>query len=168
VDVGRPRSRAPEEGERHQERQDYGCAAAHAQLASPGDHMQIASAERTAAEGGAAFSTEPYPGWSGITYGFPHEDRTRPHVPGQLDLGPWRWLDENADRFFLPPTLLDAAPHHVAILPGPTTWPLWAAFGAGTAFLGAMVHLLLVPVGGLLFLVAVIGWLWPRQDARPA
>jgi cytochrome c oxidase subunit I+III len=90
---------------------------------------------------------------------------------GLVDGGPgssYLTLDpESPRREVVVTTVLDAAPDHIAMLPGPTTWPLWAAIGAATAFLGSMVHLLLVPVGALIFLVSVIGWLWPKDDSPP-
>jgi hypothetical protein len=55
------RSRAAKEGERHRERQAYGCAAAHGELMEPRDHMQVASAARSFA-GLSALASDSCPG----------------------------------------------------------------------------------------------------------
>jgi cytochrome c oxidase subunit I+III len=81
------------------------------------------------------------------------------------------WLISDAEqpqREVMVTTLLDAAPDHVDLLPGPTIWPLWAAIGAAIAFLGSIVHLLLVPLGGLIALVSFVGWLWPPREELPS
>ena len=81
------------------------------------------------------------------------------------DAGPWPDVDpERQDRAIVVTTVLDAAPDHVDNLPGPTLWPLWAALGAGTAFLGSMVHLAIVPVGAAIAFIAFVGWLWPSAE----
>jgi cytochrome c oxidase subunit I+III len=71
-------------------------------------------------------------------------------------------------REILVTTVLDAAPDHVALLPGPSLWPFWAAFGTGLAFIGSMVHLLLVPLGAAIAFLAFVVWLWPPREAMPA
>jgi cytochrome c oxidase subunit I+III len=60
-------------------------------------------------------------------------------------------------------TILDAAPEQRLVLPGPSIWPLWVALSVGFAFLGAMVHLMLVPIGLFVAGVALVGWHWPPR-----
>jgi cytochrome c oxidase subunit I+III len=55
-------------------------------------------------------------------------------------------------------TALDAEPDHLAILPGPSPWPLWTALAVTVAFAGAMLDLWLVPAGGLLTGLCLLGW----------
>jgi cytochrome c oxidase subunit 1/cytochrome c oxidase subunit I+III len=64
-------------------------------------------------------------------------------------------------------TVLDAAPDHLAYLPGPSAWPFWAATGAAVAFLGSMVHFALVGAGAAIAFVSLVGWLWPRAEVVP-
>jgi cytochrome c oxidase subunit 1 len=81
------------------------------------------------------------------------------------------WVTSNPQhprRDVMVTTLLDAAPDHIDLLPGPTIWPLWAAVGAAIAFLGSMIHLLLVPLGALIAVVAFVAWLWPPREELPA
>jgi len=81
----------------------------------------------------------------------------------------WATSDpEHPRREVMVTTLLDAAPDHIDLLPGPTIWPLWAAVGAAIAFLGSMIHLLLVPLGALVATVAFVAWLWPPREEFPA
>jgi cytochrome c oxidase subunit I+III len=58
-------------------------------------------------------------------------------------------------------TTLDAAPDHRVGLPQPSVWPLFLALALGLAFLGAIVSLWFVPLGGALAAVALVGWHWP-------
>jgi cytochrome c oxidase subunit 1 len=61
-------------------------------------------------------------------------------------------------------TLLEADPDHRLILPGPSVWPLWLAVACSIAFVGVMVHPLLVVCGLVLSVVALFGWHWsPRE-----
>ncbi|MDV3242873.1 MAG: cytochrome c oxidase subunit I [Methylocaldum sp.] len=59
-------------------------------------------------------------------------------------------------------TLLDAEPHAVAILPGPTIWPFLSAVAVAAGFLGFIRHPIWFPIGLLLTFVGFVGWLWPR------
>jgi cytochrome c oxidase subunit I+III len=61
-------------------------------------------------------------------------------------------------------TALDAHPDHVAHLPGPSVWPLWTALAVTVSFLGALMNLWLVPFGGLLTGLCLLGW--HRTHAR--
>jgi cytochrome c oxidase subunit I+III len=59
-------------------------------------------------------------------------------------------------------TGLDAAPDHRMVLPGPSIWPLALAAATALGFLGAMVSLVFVPLGGVLAFGALVGWHWAR------
>ena len=61
-------------------------------------------------------------------------------------------------------TMLDAEPDSVAVLPGPTYWPLIAALATSVAFIGVMFSTIWVPIGGFLTFLAIVGWLWPRDE----
>ena len=63
-------------------------------------------------------------------------------------------------------TLLDARPDGIAVLPGPSLWPLGLALASGVAFLGVVWSLWWVPVGAALSFVALAGWHWPRTAER--
>jgi cytochrome c oxidase subunit I+III len=63
-------------------------------------------------------------------------------------------------------TIVDARADFRAVLAGPSTWPLWLALAVALVFIGSMVHLVLVPIGGLLAYLCMIGWLFPRREER--
>jgi cytochrome c oxidase subunit 1 len=63
-------------------------------------------------------------------------------------------------------TMLDAEPDNVTVLPGPTYWPLIAALATSVAFIGVMFSTIWVPVGGFLTFLAIVGWLWPRDEEK--
>jgi cytochrome c oxidase subunit I+III len=61
-------------------------------------------------------------------------------------------------------SVLDAVPQQRIILPGPSLWPLFAAFSVGLLFIGAIAHLIFVPIGGVLTAASLIGWHWPGSN----
>ncbi|WP_373047527.1 cytochrome c oxidase subunit I [Vulgatibacter sp.] len=71
------------------------------------------------------------------------------------------------ERMVVTTTVLDAREEALASLPFNSVWPFWLAMALSLAFLGAMVHPLLVPVGLALGGVALAGWHWPRKEKRP-
>jgi cytochrome c oxidase subunit I+III len=98
------------------------------------------------------------------------------------------WIDRREDREELPrpawlteltetpepfrenivTSVLAAEPEGRVVLPGPSPWPLWLAVALSVSFLGAIWTPYLVPVGLLLAFVALVGWHWPVDPARPA
>jgi cytochrome c oxidase subunit I+III len=92
------------------------------------------------------------------------QDHLRPTVPTTA-----RGWEEFVDapelrRESLATTILDASPDYRIRLPGPTSWPFWLAVAVAITFIGSMVHLLFVPLGGLLAYLAIVGWNWPRDE----
>ena len=59
-----------------------------------------------------------------------------------------------------------AEPHTVAILPGPSAWPVALAGAVATAFIGLIFSPWFVPIGIVLAAIAIIGWHWPRRELR--
>ncbi len=62
-------------------------------------------------------------------------------------------------------SVLDADPQYLVTLPTHSWWPLVLALGLGVAMTGALVDA--VPLGllGVVGMaVAVLGWLWSRED----
>lgn len=65
-------------------------------------------------------------------------------------------------------TVLDAEPEYRRTLPGPTVWPLALAGSLAVAVIGSMIDLWLIPVGAVMALISMIGWLRPpREEAAP-
>lgn len=62
-------------------------------------------------------------------------------------------------------SLLDADPEQRLVLPGPSIWPFFLAIAVGLLFIGTLVSLWAVPLGFLLGVAAVIGWLWPTNGS---
>lgn len=86
-------------------------------------------------------------------------------APGELRTAlPSACIDDPKDpqREIVSSTALDAKPVSRVILPGPSIWPLWFAFGLTIAFVGAMVNLWLVPLGAVFAGVSLLGWHWRR------
>ncbi|MFN7132965.1 MAG: cytochrome c oxidase subunit I, partial [Myxococcales bacterium] len=73
-------------------------------------------------------------------------------------------LDDPANpiRETLVTSVRDALPESKLVLPGPTTWPFFAALSVSVSFLGALIHPAFVPIGGALLFVSLLGWFWPR------
>lgn len=67
-------------------------------------------------------------------------------------------------REVLATSMLDATPRTRVVLPGPSIWPLWLALALTVAVLGAMLHVWLVPMGGVLATVALLGWHWRPSE----
>lgn len=63
-------------------------------------------------------------------------------------------------------SVLDAEPEQRLRLAGPSIWPLALALAVTFTFAGAMIDLILVPIGGLLSFIAIVGWNWPGNN-RP-
>ena len=61
---------------------------------------------------------------------------------------------------------LDAEPLYWLELPGPSIWPFYLAMALTLAFLGAIVSLSFVLIGGALGAVALLGWHWPAETAK--
>lgn len=60
-------------------------------------------------------------------------------------------------------SILDANPQMRITLPGPTIIPFLATLAATVIFAGSIVNLIFVPIGVLLFFVALVAWNWPRH-----
>jgi cytochrome c oxidase subunit I+III len=58
--------------------------------------------------------------------------------------------------------VVDAEPDHRTELPGPTSWPLWAALGTGAMFVIAIFTPWGIVIGALPLAASLIGWYWPR------
>jgi heme/copper-type cytochrome/quinol oxidase subunit 3 len=58
--------------------------------------------------------------------------------------------------------VVDTEPDHRTELPGPTSWPLWAALGTGVTFVVSIFTPWGIVIGAVLIAVALIGWYWPR------
>jgi cytochrome c oxidase subunit I+III len=69
----------------------------------------------------------------------------------------------NDAREVLVTSVLDAEPTGVAILPGPTLWPVALAIAVGIAFIGFIFHPIWLAVGFALSFLAIAGWLWPTS-----
>jgi cytochrome c oxidase subunit 1 len=64
-------------------------------------------------------------------------------------------------------SLLDAEPQQRVVLPGPSLWPFLTAVAVGFLFIGSIVSLWAVPIGFVLAVGAVVGWLWPKTKEHP-
>ena len=74
-----------------------------------------------------------------------------------------RWLSDPYARETLTTTLLDAQPDTVLHIPEDSYWPAVMALGLSIVFVGVLLNgWILAGVGGLISLVALIGWLWPH------
>jgi len=63
-------------------------------------------------------------------------------------------------------TILDAEPEARRILPGPSLWPMALAASVAVMAIGSMIDLWFVPIGGVLTIISMIGWLRPpRREA---
>jgi cytochrome c oxidase subunit I+III len=109
-------------------------------------------------------------------YNFQHLPVVRSGNPLWDDLDPptpeagpglgWRTAmadTERGRRETIATTVMDAVPDHQLLLPAPSVWPLWTAMALSLAFVGAMVHPILVGIGGILTVVGLLGWHWPRR-----
>ncbi len=77
--------------------------------------------------------------------------------------GELRWLSDPYARETLSTTLLDAQPDTILHIPEDSYWPAVMAFGLLIVFVGVLLNgWILAGVGGLISLVALIGWLWPH------
>jgi cytochrome c oxidase subunit I+III len=63
-------------------------------------------------------------------------------------------------------SILDGVPQQRIPLPGPTIVPFMAALAVGFTFIGLIIDVIFVPIGALLFFVAVVAWHWPRGYMR--
>jgi cytochrome c oxidase subunit I+III len=61
-------------------------------------------------------------------------------------------------------TLMDAVPEGRITLPSPSLLPVWAAFAVFFAFLGLIIHPIMIPVGLLLTAAVFLRWNWPGPD----
>jgi cytochrome c oxidase subunit I len=62
-------------------------------------------------------------------------------------------------------SLLDAEPEAVLYMPASSYWPLILAIGLAIGFAGALASKLwLIAAGAVVGLIALIAWLWPRQE----
>jgi cytochrome c oxidase subunit 1 len=69
-------------------------------------------------------------------------------------------------REILVTTLMDAAPHHRYVLPGPTVWPFLTALGAGIGLSGSVFQFGWYFVAAGLAGLGLVGWFWPRRSAE--
>lgn len=67
-------------------------------------------------------------------------------------------------REMLVTTVRDADPDHRYEVPSGSIWPLWMAAATGVTFIGAMFTPWAFVVGGVLALLAGIGWFWPKHE----
>lgn len=63
----------------------------------------------------------------------------------------------------------DAEPQHRLVVPGPSIWPFFLAVSVAVVFIGAMIDLMIVPIGALFVFIALVGWNWPgaQEFRRP-
>jgi heme/copper-type cytochrome/quinol oxidase subunit 1 len=73
---------------------------------------------------------------------------------------------EHDRRETLGTTMMDAQPDARYILPGPTLWPLFTALAVGVVFISTLISLWIVPIGLVLTLIGVVGWLYPTKEER--
>lgn len=59
--------------------------------------------------------------------------------------------------------ILDARLERKFFLAGPSIFPLLLALSVGILFIGAIFSLWFVPIGAVLSLICILGWLWPRN-----
>jgi hypothetical protein len=59
---------------------------------------------------------------------------------------------------------LDAEPHHRPVLPGPSIWPLLVALSIAVGLVGTLWTPWAIVASGLLFLVTMTGWYWPKGE----
>jgi cytochrome c oxidase subunit I len=62
---------------------------------------------------------------------------------------------------------LDAAPDHLYILPGPSSWPFLSAVATGVTFITMIFTPWAVPLGLALGTLCLVGWFWPRAPHEP-
>jgi cytochrome c oxidase subunit I+III len=75
---------------------------------------------------------------------------------------------ERPRRETLSTTVLDAQPASRRVLPGPTLWPMALAASVAVLAIGSMIDLWFVPIGAVLTITSMIGWLRPpRREALP-
>jgi cytochrome c oxidase subunit I+III len=58
----------------------------------------------------------------------------------------------------------DAEPHHVAVLPRPSIWPLLAALATTVLFIGSVFTPWALVWGAIPVTITLIGWFWPRRE----
>jgi cytochrome c oxidase subunit I+III len=58
----------------------------------------------------------------------------------------------------------DAEPHHVAVLPRPSIWPLLAALATTVLFIGSVFTPWALVWGSIPVTITLIGWFWPRRE----
>lgn len=63
-------------------------------------------------------------------------------------------------------TILDAKPEQRVELPGPTIIPFITALATAFTFVGLMVNVVLVPLGGILIALSIVAWHWPNEQQR--
>jgi cytochrome c oxidase subunit I len=69
----------------------------------------------------------------------------------------------NDRREVLATTLLEADPHHRAVLPGSSIWPFLTAVGLAIGLYGSVAAFYWYFVMSALGLIGFIGWFWPRE-----
>jgi cytochrome c oxidase subunit 1 len=72
----------------------------------------------------------------------------------------------NDRREVLATGVLDAAPDHRYVLPGPTIWPFCFAIATGIGFAGTVFNMWWGILGMVLGFVPLVGWFWPHRDAN--
>ena len=63
-------------------------------------------------------------------------------------------------------SILDAIPEQRIAVADPSIWPLVLAVTTAIVFMGAMIHLIFVPIGAVLSFLALVGWNWPGKQRR--
>jgi cytochrome c oxidase subunit I+III len=71
-------------------------------------------------------------------------------------------------REMLVTTMVDAAPDHRTLVPGPSIWPLAAALVSGVTFIWGMFSPWALPLGLALSVPVLVGWFWPRGNPGAA
>lgn len=61
---------------------------------------------------------------------------------------------------------LDAAPEQRIVLPGPSIIPLLTALAVAFTFVGAMIDVVLVPIGAFLVFLVIVAWHWPSREEQ--
>ncbi|WP_230533871.1 cytochrome c oxidase subunit I [Microvirga roseola] len=99
------------------------------------------------------------------------------HIPIVNSREPvWDWREEQERpvvlglrsdrREVLVTSILDAEPHAVQVVPGPSIWPFLSAIAASVGFVGILFHPIFFVVSFFLAFFSFVGWFWPRRPWR--
>ncbi len=93
----------------------------------------------------------------------------RPTLPDEIEAGQGFLPDAPVGRReALVTTPIDAIPEYIIRLPGPGATPFVAALATALSLAAGTIGLMIpAAVGGVIALVAVLAWLWSRDEAQP-